>query len=67
MAGAHALFRERGCSRASVVTQAANVAALRRYEASGYRVRRTDVWLHWWAPGAPGAVAYVNDLVSNQP
>jgi ribosomal protein S18 acetylase RimI-like enzyme len=52
MSGAHALFHARGCARASVVTQAANVAALRRYEASGYRVRRTDVWLHWWAPGA---------------
>jgi dTDP-4-amino-4,6-dideoxy-D-galactose acyltransferase len=48
MSGAHELFLAQGLSSASVVTQAANVAALRLYEGSGYRVRRADVWLHRW-------------------
>ncbi len=48
MSGAHDLFLAQGLTSASVVTQAANVAALRMYERAGYRVRRTDVWLHRW-------------------
>lgn len=42
------LFLAEGCVRATVVTQAANIAALRLYEAHGYRARRADWWLHRW-------------------
>lgn len=48
VSGAHEWFLEQRLSSASVVTQAANVAALRLYEKAGYRVRRSDIWLHRW-------------------
>ena len=39
----------RGCKRATVVTQASNLAAQRLYERAGYVTRRTALWLHrWW-------------------
>jgi ribosomal protein S18 acetylase RimI-like enzyme len=32
-----------------VVTQGSNVAAVRAYEAAGFRLSRSEVWLHRWA------------------
>lgn len=48
MSGAHDWFLAQGLRSASVVTQVANVPALRLYERVGYRARRTDIWLHRW-------------------
>jgi dTDP-4-amino-4,6-dideoxy-D-galactose acyltransferase len=48
VAGAGALFGEASLTRATVVTQGHNVAALRLYGSQGYRVTRVDYWLHRW-------------------
>jgi dTDP-4-amino-4,6-dideoxy-D-galactose acyltransferase len=48
MSGAHEWFLAQGLSSASVVTQAANISAMRLYERIGYRMRRSDIWLHRW-------------------
>lgn len=51
MNGGHEWFAAQGLQSASVVTQAANVPALRLYERFGYRVSRSSIWLHRWRPG----------------
>ena len=48
LAGAHRAFAGAGLRRASVVTQARNVPALRLYERHGYLTSATAVWLHRW-------------------
>jgi dTDP-4-amino-4,6-dideoxy-D-galactose acyltransferase len=40
----------RGVRTADVTTQLANVAALRLYEAAGFRISESGVWLHRWHP-----------------
>ena len=48
---AHFTFVNAGCTRAEVVTQARNRAALRLYEGRGYRIDEVGVWLHRWTVG----------------
>jgi ribosomal protein S18 acetylase RimI-like enzyme len=42
-------FRERGAPRASVVTQGANVRALRLYQKCGFFVAAVQFWYHRWS------------------
>lgn len=51
VAGAGALFAGASLARATVVTQAHNVAALRLYDSQGYRIVKVDYWLHRWLTG----------------
>lgn len=53
LGGADALFCEASLERASVATQACNIAAQRLYQRHGYRTRRAQLWLHRW-PQAKG-------------
>jgi dTDP-4-amino-4,6-dideoxy-D-galactose acyltransferase len=46
--GAVVWARERGLERVTVVTQARNVAALRTFEASGFRTTDVGLWFHKW-------------------
>lgn len=41
-----------GCARTEVVTQGSNIPALRAYEAAGFRICRSEIWLHRWADEA---------------
>jgi dTDP-4-amino-4,6-dideoxy-D-galactose acyltransferase len=41
--------------RVEVTTQLANVPAIRLYEAHGFRVDRSGIWLHRWSPDAGAA------------
>jgi dTDP-4-amino-4,6-dideoxy-D-galactose acyltransferase len=41
-------FAEHGVERASVVTQARNVAAQRLYQSSGFRTSAVELWHHRW-------------------
>ncbi|MBW8887831.1 MAG: GNAT family N-acetyltransferase [Fibrobacteres bacterium] len=41
-------FRARGCARASVVTQGANLAACALYERHGYLVKQREIVHHFW-------------------
>lgn len=43
-----AAVAERADEPITVVTQARNVAALRLYQASGFRIIATDIWYHRW-------------------
>lgn len=43
-----AALAETGAGRATVATQAGNAAALRLYEAAGFRTRSVDAVLHLW-------------------
>jgi dTDP-4-amino-4,6-dideoxy-D-galactose acyltransferase len=45
---AHDLYRERGCSSARVVTQAANAPACRLFETFGYEVAERERVFHFW-------------------
>jgi ribosomal protein S18 acetylase RimI-like enzyme len=45
-------FAERGIERASVVTQARNVAAQRLYQAAGFRTAAVELWHHRWSTGS---------------
>jgi dTDP-4-amino-4,6-dideoxy-D-galactose acyltransferase len=53
VAAALGWFAERDIERASVVTQARNVAAQRLYQSSGFRTSAVELWHHRWftAPG----------------
>ena len=43
-----------GCTTVDVITQLANLAAIRLYESAGFSVREAGVWLHYWLdPGGP--------------
>lgn len=53
---AHRRFAREGATGAEIVTQGANVPAMRTYEACGYRVSDAAFWLHSW-PGADPAPA----------
>lgn len=46
--GAIAWFKERNVSVLHVATQAANVPAMRLYEAAGFRTEQVKVWFHRW-------------------
>jgi dTDP-4-amino-4,6-dideoxy-D-galactose acyltransferase len=46
--GAVVWARERGLERVTVVTQARNVAALRTFEACGFRTDDVGLWFHKW-------------------
>lgn len=52
ISAALAAHRAAGCSRAEVVTQEANAAACRLYEASGYRVDSRVAMHHLWLDNA---------------
>lgn len=41
-------FAAAGLRRATVVTQAANVASQRMYQGAGFRTREVGLWLHRW-------------------
>jgi dTDP-4-amino-4,6-dideoxy-D-galactose acyltransferase len=41
-------FADAGLSRATVATQAANIASQRLYQRAGFRVRDAHLWLHRW-------------------
>jgi len=43
-----ATFAGAGLRRATVATQAANVASQRLYQGSGFRTREASLWLHRW-------------------
>lgn len=43
---------DQGLQRISVVTQGSNIPALRAYESAGFRVCRSELWLHRWADEA---------------
>ncbi len=45
-----AAANERRVATATVVTQGANVGALRIYHAAGFRPIRSELWFHRWAP-----------------
>jgi len=49
LAAADSAFAAAGLSRASVVTQARNIAAQRLYQRWGYRAQAASLWLHRWA------------------
>lgn len=49
VAGADAFFSAAGLRRATVVTQASNIAAQRIYQACGYRTTAAGIWLHRWS------------------
>lgn len=38
----------RGCHSIDVVTQGANIGALRTFEGCGFRITKTQLWLHRW-------------------
>lgn len=44
---------QRGATSMKVVTQGRNIPALRTFEAAGFRVTNTSVWLHKWYDPAP--------------
>lgn len=44
----HAHLRAQGCTRFEISTQANNRAAMRLYEAAGYRTECIDLWFHKW-------------------
>lgn len=46
--GALGAFAAAGMSRATVVTQAANVASQRMYQRAGFRTCEVGLWLHRW-------------------
>jgi dTDP-4-amino-4,6-dideoxy-D-galactose acyltransferase len=46
--GAVVWARDRGLERVTVVTQARNVAALRTFEACGFRTDDVGLWFHKW-------------------
>jgi dTDP-4-amino-4,6-dideoxy-D-galactose acyltransferase len=46
--GALGWFRDRGCAEVAVVTQGANVAAQRVFQACGFRTASTGLWFHRW-------------------
>ena len=41
-------LRSHGSSKATVVTQLANIAAIRLYESVGFSISESGVWLHHW-------------------
>jgi len=41
-------FRARGCTRAGVITQGANLAACALYERHGFRVKQREIVHHFW-------------------
>jgi dTDP-4-amino-4,6-dideoxy-D-galactose acyltransferase len=47
-------FAGQGAQRVSVVTQGANITALRMYERFGFSVESLQLWFHWWRELAPG-------------
>lgn len=49
-----AWFADRGCLRATVVTQARNRAALGIYQKHGFKIASIKVWLHKWYPDHHG-------------
>jgi dTDP-4-amino-4,6-dideoxy-D-galactose acyltransferase len=52
VASALGWFAERDIERASVVTQARNVAAQRLYQSSGFRTSAVELWHHRWFTGS---------------
>jgi ribosomal protein S18 acetylase RimI-like enzyme len=53
--GAHSRMRERGATRARVVTQLANLPACRLYERAGYEVAAVRHVYHFWTAAAAAA------------
>ena len=56
MASTQRWFAANGVRRVEVTTQLANVPAIRLYEAHGFRVDRSGMWLHRWSPNAGATV-----------